>query len=212
MALSNKGPQKDIEARQRCILLLDTSLRMEGVPLQHLQRGLSSFYTLVSKRKILKDSLNVGIVTYGAGSNTLLWPQRLSRLNPPKLESSGYDSPEIGIPAALSLLRSTSSQYKPWLITVCGPQTPYRPRLSQQIRELEWALALSEYHTLTISMDHFEPTFLPPGERIFRLRETRFSEFFDWLIEALDFRIQCDDDLPYTTAYSWANLKYLHNR
>ncbi|MEL6535222.1 MAG: hypothetical protein AAFQ98_07425, partial [Bacteroidota bacterium] len=174
--------------------------------------GLNSFYAQVSKRAGLNSILDVGIVTYGAGANTALWPQRLPRLNSPNLETGGYDGPEVGIPSALSLLRSTTSQHTPWLITLCGPQGPQRLQYKDQMRQLEWSLALAEYHTLTVCMDDYEPTFLPPGEKVFRLRETRFPQFFDWLIEALDFQIQCEDDLPYTTAYSWANLKYLHKR
>jgi|GEM_PF-4359792 len=212
MELSNKGFQRDLGARQRCILLLDTSLRMEGVPLQDMYRGLKSFYRQVNLRPELKDILDIGIVTYGNGANTILWPQKLYRLSPPQLSSGGCDGPEVGIPSALSLLRSNTSELRPWLITICGPQPPQRPRLPQQIRQLEWALALAEYHTLTISMDEYEPTFLPPSEKTFQLKETRFLQFFDWLIEALDFQIQCKDDLPYTTAYSWADLSGLQNR
>lgn len=194
---------------QRCILLLDTTIAMAEAPINALNEGLAVLHQGLIEHPDLAPSLELGIIALGNGP-TLVVPPKLVTAEPfPELEACGFTPARDGVAMALSYLRVPQGAPTPWFIHIASQPGVQPGVLSHQVLDIELSQALAPFHSLTITLNVPSNRLTPPGKLAFHLREHRFPQFFDWLVEAFDYRMQCDCDLPISTAYSWAHLDTL---
>ena len=208
-----QNPQEgSLFSPQRCVILIDGSSRMAGAPVEALNEGLRYFQRALQDEPDLSLSLELAVVVYGQGTQVVRAPQLAISGALPQIQAMGNATPLAGLRTLEPLLQPNNPS-PTWIITLCGPGAHEKSTgLVHQMEELEWAVKLAAHPTLTVCLDGSVPAFLPPGEQAFQLKELRFVQFFDWLVEAMNFRLLCQDDLPYTTTYSWAHVNPLSHQ
>ena len=176
------------EPRCPCVLLLDTSGSMSGMPIQQLNEGIQFF-----KQELLTDPLatkrvEIAIVTFG--------PVKLendfctvANFYPPTLVTTG-DTPmgsaiSLGIDLATKRKQEYKnngvSYYKPWIILITdGAPTDSYSSAASQIKEGE-AKSSFAFFAIGIQGANFDTLKQISVREPQELKGLKFREFFLWL-------------------------------
>ena len=176
------------EPRCPCVLLLDTSGSMQGMPIQQLNDGIATF-----KQELLNDPLatkrvEVAMITFGpvsleSGFHTVpnFYPQPLTANN---------DTPMGGaITMGIDLVKKRKqeyksagiSYYKPWIILITdGAPTDNWHNAAMQVREGETAKGFA-FFAVGVEGANFDTLKQISVREPLKLKRLMFREFFMWL-------------------------------
>lgn len=122
---SAESPE-NYEQKCLCVLALDTSISMEGNPINELNDGLKEFYADVKKDKTTADRLEFAIVTFNSTVTTELDPSLVENFAMPTLRTSGSTKLVDGVREAIQTVEARKAWYKktgqpfyrPWIILI----------------------------------------------------------------------------------------------
>ena len=180
------------ESRCPCILLLDTSGSMGGMPIQQLNEGVQTL-----KNELIQDSLatkrvEISVVTFGP-VNLESDFQTIDNFYPQQLEANG-DTP-IGAAVALAVDLVTKRKqvykengvgyYKPWIILITdGAPTDNWANAVQLIKEGEAKNAFA-FFAIGVESANMEVLNKLSVRTALKLKGLMFREFFLWLSSSM---------------------------
>jgi len=210
-------------ARVPVCLVLDTSLSMQGDPINELNEGVKMFYNALSEDEIAKYSAEISIVTFGHSAEKVLDFASVTSQSVPFLRASGHTPMGEAVTMALDLLEDRKSEYskagvdyyQPWIVLMSdgapnGDHSVFEEAVSRTCK-------LVENKKLTIfpigigeGVDMEKLQLFSPHRSALKLQGLKFSEFFEWLsksVSAVSQSIPGDSvDLDTNGLKGWANL------
>ena len=96
---------EDPEPRCPCVLLLDTSGSMQGMPIDALNEGLLAFKDELIKNSLASRRVEVAIITFDSDVNIVQDFVTADQFNPPILTAQGLTTMGAGINKALDILQ-----------------------------------------------------------------------------------------------------------
>lgn len=181
------------EPRCPCVLLLDTSGSMQGMPIDSLNQGLQTFKEELTKNSLAARRVEVAIVTFDSHVNVVQDFVTADQFNPPILTAQGLTTMGAGIHKALDLLQDRKAQYRsngiayyrPWvfMITDGEPQGEFEDVVEQAARRLHAEEASKRVAFFTVGVDNANMTRLSQiaVRTPLRLEGLNFVEMFVWL-------------------------------
>jgi uncharacterized protein YegL len=114
------------DPRCPCVLLLDVSTSMQGASIDALNEGLQAFQREVSKDVVAARRVEVALITFATGAQTLQDFTTADLFVPPTLVARGQTHMGAGLETALDLLESRKSAYRssgvayyrPWIFLI----------------------------------------------------------------------------------------------
>ncbi len=180
------------EPRCPCLLLLDTSGSMSGLPIAQLNDGLLAFKEELSSDAVAMKRVEVALITFGPVQVQADF-QTADIFQPVTLTSSGDTPMGAAIQQALSLLDQRKATYKangisyyrPWvfMITDGGPTDAWKEAASE-VRRREEARGLS-FFAVGVEGAHFDILKQISVREPLKLKELRFRDLFVWLSNSL---------------------------
>ena len=181
------------EPRCPCILLLDTSGSMDGLPIQELNNGVRMF-----KQELLQDPLatkrvEVAIVTFGPVTVDAAFAT-VPNFFPNQLHADGDTPMGAAISKAISMVAKRKMEYKehgiayykPWVILITdGEPTDEWEHAAMQVTEGE---AKKSFAFFAIGVEHANMDILSrisTARQPLKLRGLMFREFFQWLSSSM---------------------------
>lgn len=188
------------EPHLACALLLDTSdsMRMGDRAIDSLNEGIKRFKAGVLSDSVAKKRVDVALVAFNSKVEVVSGFVPVSDMPTPELSASGMTDMAQGIQTAIDLVKERTIQYqslgtpchKPWIVMITDGKSTSSSRemkvAAERIRLEEekgshgrlsfWALGIGNYD----SNEMFQLT-----NRVIELRNTDFSQFFDWLADSM---------------------------
>jgi uncharacterized protein YegL len=181
------------EDRCACVLLLDVSYSMSGVPIDSLNQGIRSFKEELNKDNYARKRVEVAIVTFGSQADVVQKFITADQFTPPTLRAYGSTSMGAGINLALDIIEARKQRYKqhgvcyyrPWILMITdGAPTDDISYATHRIIEAEKSKKAIFFAVGTegASMDILSKISvrLP-----IKLNELNFGELFEWLSASL---------------------------
>lgn len=176
------------EPRCPCVLLLDTSGSMHGMPIQQLNDGISTF-----KQELLNDLLatkrvEVAMITFGP-VNLESDFHTVPNFYPQPLTANGDTPMGAAISMGIDLVKKRKqeyksagiSYYKPWIILITdGAPTDNWHEAAMQVKEGEGAKGFA-FFAIGVEGANFDILKKISSREPLKLRGLAFREFFMWL-------------------------------
>ncbi len=180
------------EPRCPCLLLLDTSTSMEGVPIHELNVGLASFKVELAADSLAMKRVELGMITFG--------PVRLlsefhtpDLFQPPWLKAEGDTPMGAAITGGLELIRQRKATYRengvpyyrPWVFLITdGEPTDAWEAAAALIKAGEEAKSFSFFAVGVEGADMTTLARISPRPPL-KLAGLRFRDLFAWLSSSL---------------------------
>ncbi|WP_017316843.1 vWA domain-containing protein [Mastigocladopsis repens] len=181
------------EPRCPCVLLLDTSGSMQGMPIDSLNQGLQSFKEELIQNSLAARRVEVAIVTFDSNVNVVQDFVTADQFSPPILAAQGLTTMGAGIHKALDLIQDRKAQYRangvayyrPWvfMITDGEPQGEFEDVIEQAARRLQADEASKRVAFFTVGVENANMTRLSQiaVRTPLKLQGLNFVEMFVWL-------------------------------
>lgn len=180
------------EPRCPCLLLLDTSGSMQGVPIQELNEGLRAF-----REELLSDSLavqrvEVGIITFGPVTIHQDF-MTADQFAPPQLHASGDTPIGAAVVQGLNLLNARKEIYRangisffrPWIFLITdGAPTDDWTAAASMVRKGEEGRKFSFFAAGVESADMEILKQISTREPL-KLKGLQFRSLFQWLSNSM---------------------------
>ena len=187
-------PVSVTEKHLPCVLLLDTSGSMSGVPITALNEGVSRFKETALRDEQAVKSVESAIVTFHSTATVNTGFAPIGQFNVPVLEAEGTTALGAGIHAALDLIQERKNIYKQigtpyyrawiFMITDGEPTDEWRQaaaRLKEEYdrkRVLFFAIGVGNYNRDILSQ-------VSPDGRVLEMTNLDFGSLFEWLSSSL---------------------------
>ncbi|KST66470.1 MULTISPECIES: vWA domain-containing protein [Mastigocoleus] len=181
------------EPRCPCVLLLDTSGSMQGMPIEALNQGLLSFKDELTKSSLASRRVEVAIITFDSNVNVVQDFVTADQFNPPILTAQGLTTMGSGINKSLDIIQERKAQYRsngiayyrPWvfMITDGEPQGEMDDIVEQASRRLQADEANKRVAFFTVGVENANMTRLNQisVRTPLKLEGLNFVEMFVWL-------------------------------
>jgi uncharacterized protein YegL len=191
--------RENTEPRCPCILLLDNSGSMAGLPIAALNEAVAAFRADVLRDAQASKRVEVAVVTFGGEVTVLQDFVTVDKFVPPTLQADGQTPMGAAILCALDLLQrrkylykqEATHYYRPWMILITDGMPEGEPahlfeQAVQRVRDAEQGDAVLFYAVGVKGADMSELAKLtPPSRPPAQLRELRFRELFAWLANSM---------------------------
>lgn len=189
--------------RCACILLLDTSQSMRGLPIESLNVGVKQFFDELVKDEIAQQSVEVAIITFGGPPKLVLGFKTCEKVVAPQFEASGATPMGDAVNLALKELSRRLMQYEAKGVSRYRPlfilMTDGQPTDDKGNPTDDYKAAAAKLRTLAIK-DHRDATgvqvccvaigdganlgilseFGPPDRAPIRILPGEFGKLFKW--------------------------------
>ncbi|MEM7556186.1 MAG: VWA domain-containing protein [Cyanobacteria bacterium P01_A01_bin.84] len=181
------------EPRCPCVLLLDTSGSMQGLPIDALNQGLLSFKDELIKNSLASRRVEVAIITFDSSINIVQDFVTADQFNPPILTAQGLTNMGYGINKALDIIQERKAQYRkngiayyrPWvfMITDGEPQGEMDDVVEQAAQRLQDDEANKRVAFFTVGVESANMNRLNQiaVRTPLKLKGLNFVEMFVWL-------------------------------
>lgn len=182
--------------RCACMLVLDVSGSMSGVPISLLNQGVNQFIQDVCQDDFARFAVELGIITFGSTVDEIVPIQSILGVSTPTFSAMGNTPMGEAVLKAIEVLEKRKNQYRkhgvpyyqPWIVLMTGGEpTDEYSRAAAQLRELAedskmlvFGVGIGDYCNLK-KLAEFCPTNRPPK----KLAQYRFRQFFDWLSQSM---------------------------
>lgn len=187
------------EPRCPCVLLVDTSGSMEGAPIAALNSGIEQFARELNEDNLAKKRVEVAIVTFGEGVQTVQDFTGATSFTPPRFEASGATPMGEAVVQAVALLEERKQRYRsagiqffrPWIFLLTdGAPTDYQTHFWRQaldlVHEGETSKKMLFFGIAVNEADSGKLKELcPQPGRVYKLPGLSFRELFSWLSSSL---------------------------
>lgn len=200
LALRNEDLVNNPTARVPVCLCLDVSGSMSGAPILELNKGVRLFYEAIKEDETAKYSAEICVVTFGGkGAKKVCdFASVEIQSGAPILLPGGGTPMGEAVNLALDLLEERKQEYRdvgvdyyqPWLVLMtdgCSNGSP-----SELENAINRTVSMINHRKLTIfpigigsaaDMDTLNQ--FSPKRSAMRLKDLKFSEFFDWLSKSV---------------------------
>ena len=180
------------EPRCPCLLLLDTSGSMQGLPIQELNRGLIAFKDELAADTLAMKRVEVGLITFGPVQvvNEFQTPDLFQ---PPTLTTTGDTPMGAAIVRGLEMIRQRKeayrangvAYYRPWIFMITdGAPTDSWQQASTMVREGEAAKSFS-FFAVGVEGAAMDVLGQIAVRAPLKLAGLRFRDLFAWLSSSL---------------------------
>jgi uncharacterized protein YegL len=180
------------DPRCPCVLLLDTSYSMHGARIDALNDGLRAFQTDVSDDPLAQRRVEVAVVTFGGGVQTVQEFTTAGQFTAPVLAARGDTPMGAAINRALDLVADRKAAYRangvayyrPWvfMLTDGAPTDEWR-NAAQRIRQEESANGVAFFAVGVADADMRTLEQIAARTPI-KLQGLAFREMFLWLSQS----------------------------
>ncbi|MEZ4618076.1 MAG: VWA domain-containing protein [Caldilineaceae bacterium] len=205
------------EPRCPCVLLLDTSGSMNGLPIAQLNQGLATFVQALAEDELALLRVELALITFGPVQLAQDFVSA-SHFSAPTLRAGG-DTP-MGGAVALALDKieerkqiyrnSGLTYYRPWLFLITDGQPTDGPVWQNAATRVRDAESKKQVACFSVGVEGANLTMLgqlslrPP----LQLQELKFRELFTWLSASLSSVSHSTptQDVPLQSPMSWAEV------
>ena len=198
------------EPRCPCVLLLDTSMSMQGEPIDALNAGVRLFCDELQKDSVASRRVEVAVISFNTIIEVVQPFVSASHFQPPKLTVQGFTNMGSAIDRALDLIQerktlyraSGIAYYRPWVLMVTdgephGEADHVIQNAARRIREYEddKRLAFFAVGVQNASMQKLAKIAVRPP---IQLSGLNFQDMFVWLSTSMQLvsRSRVDEQIP----------------
>lgn len=190
-------PEAFGEPHLACVLLLDTSISMEGQPIESLNNAINMFKTATCMDELAQKRVDVAIVEFNSSARIVQPFVPISRMEPVHMHADGCTSMGAGINLAIDLVKERTRlyaqlgtpRYAPWIIMITdGDPTDDITEAARRIKEEEskgthgklkfWSIGVPGYNLKTLAQ-------LSQERRIIELAGYNFEGIFNWISDSM---------------------------
>jgi uncharacterized protein YegL len=184
------------EQKCLCVLVLDVSGSMSGMPITELNKGLQDFYKEIESDDTTSLRLEVALITFNHVVTKVQMPALVEKFTMPHLSASGSTAMITAVNEAIDLVADRKAHYKstgqnyyrPWIILM----TDGEPDDGQDVAGLATRIATDtadtqngkKYFFLPIAVQGANKAILSQingGKQPMELQGAKFLQFFKWL-------------------------------
>lgn len=191
-AISPKNFQKPC----LCVLALDVSTSMAGIPINELNTALQEFYNSINEDDEAAEKLEICLITFGSEVKCIQEPAKVDDFKMPLLATNGSTKLVDGIKLAIKQVEQRKEYYKKYCPQYSRPMilviTDGEPDKDQDVAGLASLLKddmiLKKYtlHVIgTTGYNYSKISQFCPKELIYEIG-LNYSRFFKWLSRSTD--------------------------
>lgn len=181
------------EPRCPCVLLVDTSLSMEGAPIRALNQGIQQFKTELLRDPLAAKRVEIAIVSFNSKvivEQDFVTPDALT---PPNLKADGVTEMGQGILKAFEMVEARKrayqtegvAYYRPWVFMLTdGAPTDNTSAAEQRVKDSE-ANKRVAFFAVGVDGADMETLSRISLRQPVKLNGLNFGEMFEWLSRSL---------------------------
>lgn len=176
-----------------CLLLLDVSGSMAGVPIDKLNSGLRQFVEDLRSHTHTFELVDLALVTFGSRVEVVRDFAPMAEFNLPKLSAAGLSLMGQAIDMALDLIKQRIQAYREQGVPFYNPIvvliTGSPDRCDHAMNRLHKESSLRRLSVIAVGLEGADMEVLtrisPKGNRTIKLKDLRFSEMFKWVSSSI---------------------------
>ena len=183
------------EPHLACVLLVDTSGSMAGAPIESLNNAINRFKQETAMDELAQKRVDIAIVEFNSDVRVVQPFMPINRMEPIVLEATGCTSMAQGIEKAIDLVKERNRLYnsagtpffRPWIFMITDgyPTENMENAITRvKLEESKGAHGKLKFFALGVG-DYDKETMFRLTNRVMELRETNFSNIFNWLSESM---------------------------
>lgn len=202
-------PFPTIHTNQNIILVWDVNLDKKSDSNLSLSKSISQFQHRLSVHRSITNRTRFISIGYNQNVISVETYQYLNELEVKALKKPPRGGCLHAMDSALEI--ANRLQGKSWIVLIHpGKIESHSPATADLVKAVEISMNTMKHQSIHLGVNAINSSELhclvPLSERPWLLKDHRYNEFFYWLQDSLEFYRNCQDDLPFTTTYSWAHI------